>query len=133
MNPKLAVKGINGIIEGGISVTDFSVVTELDEISAKELLYTLDQNGIGTWNDDLVDFDMPNDRLQAALFAITLGATIEEVSEYHTWRDFEAITGIILEENGFHVSKACTDMLGIKDRWFDIHPQGNGFFIGRSK
>jgi hypothetical protein len=31
MNPKLAVKGINGIIEGGISVTDFAVVTELDE------------------------------------------------------------------------------------------------------
>ena len=105
MNPKLAVKGINGIIEGGISVTDFSVVTELDEISAKELLYTLVQNGIGTWNDDLVDFDIPHDRLQTALFAITLGATIEDVSEYLTWRDFEAITGIILEEKGLDVTK----------------------------
>ena len=105
MNPKLAVKGISGIIEGGISVTDFSVVTELDEISAKELLYTLVQNGIGAWNDDLVDFDIPHDRLQTALFAITLGATIEDVSEYLTWRDFEAITGIILEENGFDVTK----------------------------
>ena len=105
MNPKLAVKGINGIIEGGISVTDFAVVTELDEISAKELLYTLVQNGIGAWNDDLVDFDIPHDRLQTALFAITLGATIEDVSEYLTWRDFEAITGIILEENGFEVTK----------------------------
>ena len=105
MNPKLAVKGINGIIEGGISVTDFAVVTELDEISAKELLYTLVQNGIGAWNDDLVDFDIPHDRLQTALFAITLGATIEDVSEYLTRRDFEAITGIILEENGFDVTK----------------------------
>ena len=105
MNPKLAVKGINGVIEGGISVTDFAGVTELDEISAKELLYTLVQNGIGTWNDDLVDFDIPHDRLQTALFAITLGATIEDVSEYLTWRDFEAITGIILEENGFDVTK----------------------------
>ena len=105
MNPKLAAKGIIGIIEGGISVTDFSVVTELDEISAKELLYTLVQNGIGTWNDDLVDFDIPHDRLQTALFAITLGATIEDVSEYLTWRDLEAITGIILEENGFDVTK----------------------------
>ena len=105
MNPKLAVKGINGVIEGGISVTDFAVVTELDEISAKELLYTLVQNGIGAWNDDLVDFDIPHDRLQTALFAITLGATIEDVSEYLTWRDFEAITGIILEENGFDVTK----------------------------
>ena len=105
MNPKLAVKGINGIIEGGVSITDFSVVTELDEISAKELLYTLVQNGIGTWNDNLVDFDIPHDRLQTALFAITLGATIEDVSEYLTWRDFETLTGIVLEENDFDVTK----------------------------
>ena len=105
MNPKLAVKGINGILEGGVSNTDFSIVTELDEISAKELLYTLVQNGIGTWNDDLVYFDIPHDRLQTALFAITLGATIEDVSEYLTWRDFEVITGIVLEENDFDVTK----------------------------
>jgi hypothetical protein len=105
MNPKQVVKGINGIIEGGVSVTDFSIVTELDEISAKELLYTLVQNGIGTWNDDLVDFDIPNDRLQTALFAIKLGATIENVSEYLTWQDFESITGLILEEKDFDVTK----------------------------
>jgi hypothetical protein len=105
MNPKLAVKGINGILEGGMSVTDFSIVTELDEINAKELLYTLVQNGIGTWNDDLVNFDIPNDRLQTALFAINLGATIEDVSEYLTWRDFESITGLILEEKDFDVTK----------------------------
>ena len=105
MNPKLVVKGINGILEGGVSLTDFSIVSELDEISAKELLYTLVQNGIGTWNDDLVDFDIPNDRLQTALFAINLGATIEDVSEYLTWRDFESLTGLILEEKNFDVTK----------------------------
>ena len=105
MNPKQIVKGINGILEGGVSVTDFSIVTELDEISAKELLYALVQNGIGTWNDDLVDFDIPNDRLQTALFAINLGATIEDVSEYLTWRDFESLTGLILEEKDFDVTK----------------------------
>jgi hypothetical protein len=105
MNPKQVVKGINGILEGGVSVTDFSIVTELDEISATELLYTLVQNGIGTWNDDLVDFDIPNDRLQTALFAIKLGATIENVSEYLTWQDFESITGLILEEKDFDVTK----------------------------
>jgi len=105
MNPKQVVKGINGIIEGGVSVTDFSIVTELDEISAKELLYTLVQNGIGTWNDDLVDFDIPNDRLQTALFAIKLGADVESVSEYLTWQDFESITGLILEKKDFDVTK----------------------------
>jgi len=105
MNPKLVAKGINGIIEGGVNVTDFAVVSELDEINAKELLYTLVQNGIGIWNDDLVDFDIPNDRLQTALFAIKLGATIEDVSEFLTWRDFESLTGIILQEHDFDVTK----------------------------
>ena len=105
MNSKLVAKGINGIIEGGVSVTDFAVVSELDEISAKELLYTLVQNGIGVWNDDLVDFEIPNDRLQTALFAIKLGATIEDVSEFLTWKDFESLTGIILQENDFDVTK----------------------------
>ena len=105
MNPKLVVKGINGIIEGGVSVTDFSVICELDEITAKELLYTLVQNGIGVLNDDLVYFDIPNDRLQTALFAINLGATVEDVSEFLTWRDFESLTAVILEENDFDVTK----------------------------
>jgi len=105
MNPKQVVKGIGGILEGGVSITDFSIVTELDEISAKELLYTLVQNGIGRWNGDLVDFDIPNDRLETALFAITLGADVESVSEYLTWRDFESITGLILEEKDFDVTK----------------------------
>ena len=105
MNPKLVVKGLNGIIEGGVSVTDFSVLCELDEINAKELLYTLVQNGIGTLNDDVVDFDIPNDRLQTALFAINLGADLEDVSEYLNWKDFESLTGIILEEKDFEVTK----------------------------
>ena len=105
MNPKLVVKGLNGIVEGGVSVTDFSVICELDEISAKELLYTLVQNGIGVLNDDLVDFDIPHDRLQTALFAINLGADFEDVSEYLNWRDFESLTGIILEEKDFAVTK----------------------------
>ena len=105
MNPKLAVKGLNGIIEGGVSVTDFSVICELDEINAKELLYTLVQNGIGILNDDVVDFDIPHDRLQTALFAISLGADLEDVSEYLNWKDFESLTGIILEEKDFEVIK----------------------------
>ena len=105
MNPKLIVKGINGIIEGGMSVTDFSIASELDEISAKEMLYTLVQNGIGVWNDDLVNFNIPNDRIQTALFAIKLGADVESVSEYLTWQDFESITGLFLQEKDFDVTK----------------------------
>jgi len=105
MNPKLVTKGINGIIDGGVSIRDFSIICEFDEITAKELLYTLVQNGIGILNDDVVDFDVPNDRLQTALFAINLGADVEDVSEYLNWKDFESLTGIILEEKNFEVTK----------------------------
>ena len=105
MNPKLVTKGIAGIIEGGVTIIDFSVICEFDEITAKELLYTLVQNGIGEFNHDVVDFDVPNDRLQTALFAINLGADVEDVSEYLNWRDFESLTGIILEARDFEVTK----------------------------
>jgi len=105
MNSKLVTKGIAGVIEGGVTITDFSVICEFDEITAKELLYTLVQNGIGELNDDVVDFDIPNDRLQTALFAINLGADLEDVSEYLNWKDFESLTGIILEEKDFEVTK----------------------------
>ena len=105
MNPKLVTKGIHGIIEGGVSISDFSIICEFDEITAKELLYTLVKNGIGILNDDVVDFDVPNDRLQTALFAINLGADVEDVSEYLNWKDFESLTGIILEEKDFEVTK----------------------------
>ena len=56
-------------------------------------------------DNDLVDFDIPNDRLQTALFAIKLGADVESVSEYLTWQDFESITGLILEKKDFDVTK----------------------------
>ena len=55
--------------------------------------------------DDLVYFDILSDRLQTALFAINLGATVEDVSEFLTWRDFESLTAVILEENDFDVTK----------------------------
>ena len=105
MNPKLVTKGIAGIIEGGVTITDFSAICEFNEITAKELLYTLVQNGSGELNDDIVDFDIPSDRLQAALFAINLGADVEDVSEYLNWKDFESLTGMILEARDFEVTK----------------------------
>jgi predicted TPR repeat methyltransferase len=51
----------------------------------------------------------------------------------HVIRENEEWWKNILEENGFHVTTACNDMLGIKDRWFSTHAKGNGFFIGRAK
>ena len=44
-------------------------------------------------------------KCKTALFAINLGADLEDVSEYLNWKDFESLTGIILEEKDFEVTK----------------------------
>ena len=104
INRNLQVKGIKAIIPDGISDIDFSVVSGIDRISAKEIMSLLVQNGIGKWKNDNV-FVHESDKLKTAFFAISNGSPIEEVSEYLNWKDFEALVSQILSENGFYVEK----------------------------
>ena len=104
INRNLLVKGIKAIIPDGISDIDFSVVSGIDRISAKEIMSLLVQNGIGKWKNDNVFFH-ESDKLKTAFFAISNGSPIEEVSEYLNWKDFEALVSQILSENGFYVEK----------------------------
>ena len=46
MNASLLIKGIDGVIPGGISIKDFAVITRMDENKAKEILDILIQNGL---------------------------------------------------------------------------------------
>ena len=104
INRNLLVKGIKAIIPDGISDIDFSVVSGIDRISAKEIMSLLVQNGIGKWKNDNVFFH-ESDKLKTAFFAISNGSPIEEVSECLNWKDFEALVSQILSENGFYVEK----------------------------
>ena len=104
INRNLVVKGIKAIIPDGISDIDFSIVSGIDRISAKEIMSLLVQNGIGKWKSDSVFFH-ESDKLKTAFFAISNGSPIEEVSEYLNWKDFEALVSQILSENGFYVEK----------------------------
>ena len=52
MNASLLIKGIDGVIPGGISIKDFAVITRMDENKAKEILDILIQNEIGEINDE---------------------------------------------------------------------------------
>jgi len=97
-------KGITGIIPGGVSVIDFAVVSETDQISAKEILNVLVANKIGSFDGEIINFNQ-GDKLRAALFAIEQGAPIEEVSTYLNWRDFEGIVAEILESKDFSIIK----------------------------
>ena len=56
MHYKLIIKGIRAIIPGGISDLDFSTASEIDELSAKELLHIFLQNGIGILDGNIVNF-----------------------------------------------------------------------------
>ncbi len=104
MNVNLFAKAISGIISGGISIEDFAVVTHEDNDTAKKILDTLTQNGIGKTNGYVVKFE-DSDKLKAALFAIKSGAPIEKVSLYVNWKDFEGLVAEILDSKNFDVSR----------------------------
>ena len=87
-----------------MSEHDFSVASEMDEFSAKELLQIFLQNGIGVLDQNIVDFQN-SDRIKASIFAIRNAATIEDVSEFLSWQNFEELVSRVLDENGFIVQK----------------------------
>jgi len=121
LHHKLIIRGIKAIIPGGMSEHDFSVATQMDEFSAKELLQIFLQNGIGVLDENIVDFQN-SDRIKASIFAIRNGATIEDVSEFLSWQNFEELVSRVLDENGFHIQKNLIltkprmeiDVVGIK-------------------
>ena len=121
MHHKLIIRGIRAIIPGGVSEHDFSVATQMDEFSAKELLQIFLQNGIGVSGENIVEFQN-SDRIKASIFAIRNGATIEDVSEFLSWQNFEELVSRVLDENGFHIQKNLIltkprmeiDVVGIK-------------------
>jgi Holliday junction resolvase len=104
LHHKLIIRGIRAIIPGGVSEHDFSVASEMDEFSAKELLQIFLQNGIGVLDENIVEFQN-SDRIKASIFAIRNGATIEDVSEFLSWQNFEGLVSRVLDENGFNVQK----------------------------
>jgi len=99
---KSLTKGITGIIPGGVSVIDFAVVAETDQISAKEILNVLVANKIGSFDGEIINFTQA-DKLMAALFAIKQGAPIEEVSTFLNWKDFEGIVAEVLQSKDFSI------------------------------
>ena len=121
MNLQTLVRGINGIIPGGISVKDFAIVTKTDEDTAKKILDDFLQNGIGKYEDRQVFFD-EHDRLKTCLLVIQLGAAVDEVSRSLEWRDFESLAAEILNSNDFETTRNVVltkprmeiDVVGVK-------------------
>jgi len=121
LNLQILVKGIQGIIPGGISVKDFSMATQTSEELAAQILDNFMQNGIGVYENSLIYFEK-NDKLKTSLLAISMGAAIDEVSRLLEWQDFESLVAEILEKRDFDTTRSLIltnprmqiDVVGIK-------------------
>ncbi len=103
IHPKMIV-GLQGIIQGGMSVKDFSAVTKISDVESKIILDEFIKNDIGTKEDNSYLFE-DGDKLKIAISLLEKGYPIDEISVALEWRDFEGLTGEILSEKNFAVMK----------------------------
>ena len=98
------IVGLNGIIQGGISVKDFSTVTKINANDSEEILNNFINNGIGNLTDDFYYFE-DGDKLKIAIILLQQGLPLDEISVVLDWRDFEGLTAEILSSKNFAVIK----------------------------
>ena len=70
----------------------------------RKLLEKLQNEGFLYLKNDFAEVASAN-RLRLAVKAISLGADVEHVSEFLRWQEFEAITAVALERNGYVTRK----------------------------
>ena len=98
------IVGLKGIISGGISIQDFSVVTKINSIDSEKILDAIIQKNIGVEQDDLYYFET-GDKLKIAISLLEQGFPIDELSVALDWKDFEGLTAEILNSKNFAVIK----------------------------
>lgn len=102
MHLNLLIKVIAAIEpEKVITLDDFQHASAITSNSvAKSMLNYLQANKIGYIFQDTISFSA-SDKIYAALLAIHLGADIEQVSTYLSWKDFERLTSELLTTFGY--------------------------------
>jgi len=95
---------LSGIIPGGISVQDFSVITKTDITESKKILETFSKKGIGSKHEGKYYFE-DGDKLKTAIMLIKNGLPLDEVVIALNWKDFEGLTAEILEAKNFAIIK----------------------------
>lgn len=95
---------LSGIIPGGISVKDFSVITKNNKVESKKILEEFLKIGIGTKLEDHYNFDS-GDKLKTAIMLLENGLPLDEIAIALDWRDFEGLTAEILAEKNFAIIK----------------------------
>ena len=98
------IDGLSGIIPGGISVDDFSVVTEMSTSDSEKVLDLIIKNGIGTQDNRSYYFE-DGDKLKIVVLLLEKGFQIDEISIALDWKNFEGLTAEILSSKNFAVIK----------------------------
>ena len=98
------IDGLKGIIPGGVSAKDFSVVTKMNETESKSILDEFIKNQIGTKQDNFYYFE-EGDKLKIAISLLEKGFPIDEIAIALDWKDFEGLTAEILSSKNFAVMK----------------------------
>ena len=98
------IDGLRGLIPGGITVKDFSAVTNASETDSKKILDEFIKNGIGTKMEDQYFFEIAN-KLEAAIKLIQDGCPLDQIAVVLDWKDFEGLAAEILATRDFAVIK----------------------------
>jgi len=98
------LSGLKGIIPGGISVEDFSVVIKSNIVDSQNILDGYVKYGIGKKQDDMYYFE-DGDKLKAAIQLIKNGGPLDEISVLLDWKDFEGLVAEILFSKNFAIIK----------------------------
>jgi len=98
------ITGLNGIIQGGVSIKDFSRVTQINLNDSEDILNNFIKNDIGTLKDNFYYFN-DGDKLKIAIILLQNGLPLDEISIALDWRDFEGLTAEILSSKNFAVIK----------------------------
>lgn len=101
---QIMLSGLKGIIPGGISVEDFSVVTKSNIIDSQNILDGFVKSGIGKKQDDKYYFD-DGDKLKVAIQLIKNGGPLDEISILLDWKDFEGLVAEMLLSKNFAIIK----------------------------
>lgn len=101
---QIMLSGLKGIIPGGVSVEDFSVVIKSNIIDSQNILDDYVKSGIGKKQYEKYYFE-DGDKLKAAIQLIKNGGPLDEISILLDWKDFEGLVGEILFSKNFAIIK----------------------------
>ena len=96
------ITGLSGIILGGISAEDFSVVTKISIVDSKNILDDLIKSDIGKKQNNSYFFEN-GDKLKIAIILLEKGFPIDDISSALDWKDFEGLAAEILLSKDFGV------------------------------